>query len=153
MRAELTALLRDRLFLRDAGLAGAIFAVAVAIPTQLISTPVFYRPIPVEWWEYVVLAVAAPLAGIAYALSKRRSCGLRRTTAGGVAAFIAVGCPTCNALVVAAIGASGALQYFAPVQPFIGVAAIILLLAVVRSQLKARTEPVEPATEAEANLR
>ncbi|MCW2943711.1 MAG: hypothetical protein JWR24_428 [Actinoallomurus sp.] len=41
--------------------------------------------------------------------------------------LFAVGCPICNEPVVAAIGVSGAPNYFAPVQPFLAAGAVSLL--------------------------
>jgi hypothetical protein len=37
-----------------------------------------------------------------------------------------VGCPVCNKLVVVLLGSSGALTYFAPVQPLLGLLAVTL---------------------------
>ncbi|MGI8712205.1 MAG: hypothetical protein ACR2NR_03285 [Solirubrobacteraceae bacterium] len=45
-----------------------------------------------------------------------------------VLAGLAVGCPICNKVVVAAIGVTGALSYWAPLQPVLGVASILVLL-------------------------
>jgi hypothetical protein len=39
----------------------------------------------------------------------------------------AVGCPICNELVVGLIGVSGALSYWAPIQPALGVLSVALL--------------------------
>ena len=41
--------------------------------------------------------------------------------------FFAVGCPICNKVVVIALGTSGALAWFAPIQPYLGVVALGLL--------------------------
>lgn len=46
---------------------------------------------------------------------------------GAFTTFFAVGCPVCNKLVLLALGYSGALQYFAPMQPFLAGLAVILL--------------------------
>jgi len=40
----------------------------------------------------------------------------------------AVGCPICNKLVVALIGVSGALNYWAPLQPLLGLLSVGVLL-------------------------
>jgi hypothetical protein len=37
-------------------------------------------------------------------------------------------CPICNKLVVLALGVSGALSYFAPIQPVLGLASVALLI-------------------------
>jgi hypothetical protein len=47
--------------------------------------------------------------------------------AGGLLTFFAVGCPVCNKVVLLALGTSGALTYFEPVQPLLSVGAIALL--------------------------
>ncbi|ALV33131.1 hypothetical protein [Streptomyces sp. CdTB01] len=50
-----------------------------------------------------------------------------RALLGGLGSAFAVGCPICNKLVVLAIGVSGALSYWAPVQPVLAVASLGLL--------------------------
>ncbi|MEU0684020.1 MULTISPECIES: hypothetical protein [Streptomyces] len=50
-----------------------------------------------------------------------------RALIGAAASAFAVGCPICNKLVVLAIGVSGALTYWAPVQPVLAVATLALL--------------------------
>ncbi|MFF6829812.1 hypothetical protein [Streptomyces longwoodensis] len=50
-----------------------------------------------------------------------------RALLGGLGSAFAVGCPICNKLVVLAIGVSGALSYWAPVQPVLAVASLALL--------------------------
>jgi hypothetical protein len=47
--------------------------------------------------------------------------------AGWMITFFAVGCPVCNKIVLLALGASGAMQFFEPVQPYLAVASIVLL--------------------------
>ncbi|RXR25071.1 hypothetical protein EQW78_06335 [Oerskovia turbata] len=46
--------------------------------------------------------------------------------AGGVLAWFAVGCPVCNKLALLALGYSGAITWFAPVQPFLGIVSLLL---------------------------
>jgi hypothetical protein len=55
---------------------------------------------------------------------------------GGALAFFAVGCPVCNKLVVVALGASGALRWFEPIQPFLAGASIALLAVALRARLR-----------------
>ncbi len=45
---------------------------------------------------------------------------------GSTLATFAVGCAICNKLVVSILGVSGALTYFAPVQPALGAAGLAL---------------------------
>ena len=130
---------------RTLGIA-AISAVVLAIPSALISTPWFGRPVEPRAIDYVVLAISALLIGLIFALRPTSVAEARalagsnegdetRTTVAGFATFIAVGCPVCNQAVVALVGTSGALSWFAPVQPVIGVAAIGLLLYTLRRRL------------------
>jgi hypothetical protein len=46
---------------------------------------------------------------------------------GGLLSFFAIGCPVCNKLLLLALGTSGAMNYFAPVQPFLAGAGVLLL--------------------------
>jgi hypothetical protein len=59
--------------------------------------------------------------------------------AGGFVAFFAVGCPVCNKLVLLALGTSGAMTWFAPVQPFLAVASVVLMAVALRIRLKNQT--------------
>ena len=43
----------------------------------------------------------------------------------GAVTYLAVGCPVCNKVVLVALGTSGALSWFAPVQPLLGLAAVV----------------------------
>ena len=46
--------------------------------------------------------------------------------AGGMLAWFAVGCPVCNKFALLALGYSGAITWFAPVQPFLAIGALFL---------------------------
>ena len=71
------------------------------------------------------------LEGILFATHVRSKTTSRASTAqaagSGMLSFFAVGCPVCNKLVVLAIGISGALSYWAPVQPFLAAASAAVL--------------------------
>lgn len=56
--------------------------------------------------------------------SERRTS--RMGMAGGVLAWFAVGCPVCNKIALLALGYSGAITYFTPIQPFLAVGAMLL---------------------------
>jgi hypothetical protein len=109
----------------------------VALPTAMIPTPIFGREVGVTWWSWPVLIVTAVLSGLVFATYVRESGAAAATTdldkpsrfgmAGGVLTFFAVGCPVCNKIVLLALGASGALTWFAPIQPLIAVLAVGLL--------------------------
>jgi len=103
-----------------AAVAGAVAtALLIGLPTDVIPNPVFGRPVDVTWWSYPSLGVTAVLGGLLLATYVRpdhdRSPAdeldrpARTGGIGGLLSFFAVGCPTCNKLVVLAIGSSGAL--------------------------------------------
>ncbi len=112
----------------------------IAVPTAMIPTPVFGRSVPPTWWSWPVLLATAALSGLLFASYLRQGDGpsgevaatgearLDRTgVAGGLLTYLAVGCPVCNKIALLALGSAGALQWFAPIQPFLGVAALGLL--------------------------
>lgn len=68
-----------------------------------------------------------------------------QTVAAGVLSTFAVGCPVCNKLVVGLLGASGALTYWAPLQPLLGASSVALLAAGLIVRLRAGVScPVPP---------
>lgn len=135
--------------------AGAAVAVVIGVATVLIPNPVFGREIPPVWWNYPVWLVTSALSGMLVAtyirphrsaasdakattaadggstdegaggeVEARRSS--RMGMAGGILAWFAVGCPVCNKLALLALGYSGAITWFTPVQPFLALGALIL---------------------------
>ena len=111
--------------------ASLVTALLIGVPTDLIATPLFQRMTPSEPWQLPVLVVTSILAGLVAATSvgaPTPAC-TRRAASGGVLSFLAVGCPVCNKLVLVLLGTSGATSLFAPVQPLLAVAGIILLLS------------------------
>lgn len=133
-----------------AAVAAVVFTVAVAVPTVLIPNPWFSREIPAAWWAWPALAVSSVLAGLLLATYVRipgtgaavspggTDGAARRGWAGGLLTFFAVGCPVCNKIVLVAVGSAGAMTWFAPVQPYLQLAAIGLLAWGLR--LRLRTE-------------
>lgn len=121
-----------------AGAFGALTALAIAIPSRLVPNTFFSRMTPTRPLDYVFLLASSALLGLILAL---RSAGAGAVgtgaTAGGLGTFLAVGCPVCNKLVVALLGTGGALSFFAPLQPFIGLAAMGVLGLGLRRQLTA----------------
>jgi hypothetical protein len=110
--------------------AAAVTALATGLPTDIVTNPFYRRMTPVLWWNYPVWAATAVLAGLVVATYVNRSqvdSSVKTTVGGGFLSFFAVGCPICNKLVVALIGVSGALSFFAPVQPYLAVAGLALL--------------------------
>lgn len=105
----------------------------VAVPTDLIDTPLFTREVPPTWWSFPALALTAGLTGLVVATYVAREQTTRENphgrlgAAGTVVSFFAVGCPVCNKLVLLALGTSGAMQYFEPIQPFLAAVSVALL--------------------------
>ena len=116
-----------------------IAALVIGVPTGVVPTPFYTRMTPVLWWNYPVWGLSAGLTGLivaTYVRSATAPFGGGRVTAGGVLSAFAVGCPICNKLVVALIGLSGALNYWAPMQPILGLASLALLAFALRSRLR-----------------
>ncbi|MCB0994620.1 MAG: hypothetical protein KDB21_05995 [Acidimicrobiales bacterium] len=117
--------------------------VLIGVPSDLLDTPLFGRPVDPRMIDYVLLTVTAALIGLILAIRPASVASdvavaesqERRTIWGGFVSFLAVGCPVCNQAVVALVGTSGALAWWAPVQPVVGAAAVALLLHTLRRRL------------------
>lgn len=134
-------------------LVGVGWLVLSGVPTGIIETPFFSRMTPVEWWNYPFWTVSAALVGLLAATylsgsrPKNASGTDGRALGGGLLSVFAIGCPVCNKLVVLALGASGALTYFAPVQPILGFLSLVLFFFALRVRLSAeRSCPVGRGT-------
>lgn len=149
-----------------AALASVAFLLVVAVPTDLINTPLFSRQIPAAWWSWPALLVSSVLGGLItatyvrpverpVAAGKRPLASTapgeddlapgRGTTLAGLLTFFAVGCPVCNKLVLFALGASGAVTWFQPFQPVLQVAALVLLTWALVRRLRTRTSCALPS--------
>ena len=122
--------------------AGASWLVLSGVPTDLIDTPLFLRMTPAVWWNYPLWMAGAVLVGMlaaTYVADPRRDRPAAshggKVFGGGLLSVFAVGCPACNKLVVFALGASGALTYFAPLQPVLGLFTLGLLLYALRARI------------------
>jgi hypothetical protein len=145
------------------GLWTLVTLASFGLVTAIIPNPVFGRGVPVESFAVVVWLASAPLIGMVMATyfapvpasgairlgndegpsisspSGRRD-GTTLGSIGGIAAFLAIGCPTCNKIALLLLGASGATSVFAPIQPLIGAASLALLAGTLvwRLRLRAR---------------
>lgn len=124
--------------------AGLGWLVLSGTPTDIIDTPLFVRMTPVEWWNYPFWLASAVLVGLLAAtyvsvpgVGSSGASQQGKTLSGGLLSVFAVGCPVCNKLVVLTLGASGALAYFAPIQPILGFLSVGLLLYALRVRLSA----------------
>ena len=146
--------LRDRSLIVWSAVWTLFALVAFGVLTAIIPNPVFGRGIPPEPFAVAVWLVSAPLIGIVMATyfapvpaastvplgtSVRRD-GTTLGTLGGLAAFLAIGCPTCNKIALVLLGAGGATSIFGPIQPLIGAVSLALLAGTLvwRLRLRAR---------------
>ncbi len=129
-----------------------VVGLLMGIATVLIPNPVFAREIPPVPWNYPAWILASVLTGLLFATYVRPSSGAsaddamardddsaaadasapeeqrtgRMGVAGGLLAWFAVGCPVCNKLALLALGYAGAITWFAPLQPYLALLAILL---------------------------
>jgi hypothetical protein len=146
--------LRDRSLLMWSVVWTALTLLAFGVVAAIIPNPVFGRGTPPEPFAVAIWLASAPLIGllmatyfaplpatgpVPLATSARRD-GTTLGTLGGVAAFLAIGCPTCNKIALVLLGASGAGSMFGPIQPVIGAASLALLAGTLvwRIRLRAR---------------
>lgn len=109
---------------------GLLTVVVMALPTDVIDTPWFSREVPVRWWEYPTLIAIGVLTALWYAIPSPAA-GAGSAVGGVTLATFAIGCPVCNKLVIAAIGTTGALGLWAPVQPLLAAASVALMTGLV----------------------
>lgn len=120
---------------------GFVTFFAIALPTAVVENPIFGREIAVTSWSVTVLVITSILTGLLTATyvkndySDDNPVQLKLGGAGALLSFFAVGCPVCNKLVLIALGYSGAIQYFAPIQPYLAFAGIALLVYSLRMRL------------------
>ena len=110
-------------------LAAAIGLVAIGLPTAIYENPFFVRMTPVRLQDYVIWIMSSVLVGLivgSHCVASSTS-GDGKIVSGGVLSVLAVGCPTCNKLVVLLLGTTGALTFFAPLQLYIGIGSVLLL--------------------------
>lgn len=146
-----------------------VVGLVIGIATVLIPNPVFGRDIPPVWWNYPVWVLTSILSGMLVATYVRPTGASvdaaaeppsgedvdRRTSrmgmAGGVLAWFAVGCPVCNKLALLALGYSGAVTWFTPVQPFLAIGALLLTGVALFWRLRGQVAcPVQPSVAAGA---
>ncbi|GAA4743143.1 hypothetical protein [Gordonia alkaliphila] len=117
-------------------LVAAVMLVLVGLATVLIPNSLFSREIPPTAWNYPVWILTAVLAGLLAAtyVTDKDAPAVEQTDRegrwgilGAGLTWFAVGCPVCNKIALLALGYSGALAWFAPLQPVLAVAALLLL--------------------------
>lgn len=128
---EAPAPTRPHLRLGIAVLAAAVTFLVIGLPSDIIPNPVFGREVPVRVWELPVLVATSALTGLWFGLQQRGDETDRSSVptlgAAGLAMF-AVACPVCNKIVLLALGTSGALGIWAPLQPWLAGLSLTVLL-------------------------
>lgn len=118
----------------------AVIAV-IGVPTDVVPNPWFTRMTPVRPLDVVFLLLTGVLTGALLATFVLPARCARRAPgaagASGTLAWLAIGCPICNKLIVAAIGISGALNVFAPLQPFLGLLGVVVAATALTLRLRA----------------
>ncbi len=148
------AAVADARYLAWSAAAGVAGLVAFGLVSAIIPNPVFGREIPPEPFAIAVWLASGLLMGLLagtylappptplVALPGDGGASARRTStlgyAGGLAAFLAIGCPVCNKIALVLLGASGALSIWAPLQPLVGLASLGLLAAALAWRLRVR---------------
>lgn len=118
---------------------GVATLLVIGVPTDVIDNPVFGREIDETPWAMPVLVVTAVLSGLllgTYVNADQFDRSAKSGTVGGVLAYFAVGCPVCNKLVLLALGTTGAVNYFEPVQPYLAVLGVVALGWALRQRLR-----------------
>ncbi|MGO1753437.1 hypothetical protein [Brevibacterium aurantiacum] len=133
--------------------------IIIGLSTVLIPNSFFSRDIPPVWWDYPVWILMSVLLGVLVATYVREP-GARVTsserrggtfgTVGGMLGWFAVGCPVCNKIALVVLGYTGALTYFAPLQPVLAVLSVVLLLVAVVVRLKGQFSCPVPTRERSA---
>ncbi len=135
-----------RRWLAAAAAAGATY-LFFGLSTAVVANPVFGREVPPTTWSPGVLALTSILTGLLWAtyVDNRGPAPIRlaparigqdppqgvRTARAGVLgsllAYLAIGCPVCNKVALVLLGTGGALQVYAPIQPYLGAVGVGLL--------------------------
>ncbi|MGK2851880.1 MAG: hypothetical protein ACSLFN_13330 [Candidatus Limnocylindrales bacterium] len=151
----------DRRFVVHMATWAAASLLVYGLVAAIIPNPVFGRQIPAEPFAIVVWFASAPLLGLLGATysatapprSLARSLPLVADPAAGIVgrdgtalgsaasfgAFLAIGCPVCNKLALVLLGTNGAMTIFAPLQPVIGAASLVLLAGTLAWRFRLRT--------------
>lgn len=148
-----------------AAAAAVVVGLLIGVATVLIPNPVFARDIPPVWWNYPVWIITSIVSGMLLATYIQPVASVAEDVkgidpkgrqgklgmVGGFLSWFAVGCPVCNKLALIAFGYSGAITYFAPIQPFLGIAALALtsiaLLWRLKGQVLCSVAPMLPANQ------
>lgn len=147
-------------------LAAIVIGAVVGLATVLIPNALFGRDIPPVWWNYPVWLSTSALSGLLAATYLRTPTHQskehdrpddptgeeRRTSRMGILgmllAWFAVGCPVCNKIALLTLGYTGAITWFAPLQPVLALGSVLLLTAALIWRLRGQLacpRPIDPS--------
>lgn len=117
--------------------------VVLGLLAGIIANPLVVRIVPTRPSDIAIWLASSPLIGMTIATylaaphrSDHASDGQLRLGLGSLASYFAIACPVCNKIVLLALGTSGALTVFAPIQPLIGLLSLALLAATLVYRLR-----------------
>lgn len=132
-------------YLLKAAVIASVTGALIAVPTRLLATGWFSRMTPVRPQDYLFLVVTSLLTGLVLALPRAGREAQPAVLGGGIGTVLAVGCPVCNKVVVSLLGAGGAMTWFAPLQPLLGLLSVTALLVALRQRLTQEARCSVPA--------
>lgn len=127
----------------------------LGLPTDVIDNPVFGRAIDETPWAMPVLLLTSVLSGMllgTYVNTRPFDRAAKSGTFGGLLAYFAIGCPVCNKLVLLALGTTGAVNYFEPVQPYLAALGIVALAYAFHKRIATAGECPLPERESAESL-
>lgn len=117
--------------LKEGLAAGSLFFVITGLVTELIPNPFYERMVPVTFVDYIFLFSTSLLATVYFG---KKQCSVRENRLagiGGIAGFLAFGCPTCNIFLIAFLSSSAIMTYVDPVRPYFGIISTAVMLFLV----------------------
>lgn len=108
------------------------FFILLGLVSAIIPNSFFSRMTDISNFDWVILVLTSILAGLYlglyYFIKNNKNLSSSCAIGGGILGFLAFACPICNKLIILVLGFSGAMTYFAPLQPILGVLGILLLI-------------------------
>lgn len=139
-------MVRRRHLLKGAAVSLGVFLVFGAV-ADLIRNPIWIRMVPRTPLDYTFLVATSLLAGV-YIVQReqlQQVPGDACAYGGAIGGFLAFGCPVCNHILLALLGASATMTYFDPLRPILGAVSVAVFAGVIyyrhRQHASARNPP------------
>ena len=113
----------------------AVTFLGLGLSSAVIANPVFDRSVSPTPWSMDVLVLTSVLAGALTATyvrspavpTEENELPARGGMIGSALAYLAIGWPACNTLMLRAVGSTGAIELFARIQPFLAAIGLAVL--------------------------